>query len=95
MNERGVVDGNLVTAAGVTSGIDGALRVAAMLRGEQAAQIVQLHMQYAPEPPFNAGTPESASPEIVQTLQADLRPLLDARLAIVKRVAAKLGVLTN
>ena len=95
VNERVVVDGNLVTAAGVTSGIDGALRVAAMLRGEQAAQIVQLHMQYAPEPPFNAGTPESASPEIVQTLQADLRPLLDARLAIVKRVAAKLGVLTN
>jgi cyclohexyl-isocyanide hydratase len=47
-NERVVVDGNRVFAAGVTSGIDGALRVAAMLRGDQAARAIQLYMQYAP-----------------------------------------------
>ena len=50
-----VVDGNLVCAAGVTAGIDGALKVAAMLRGDAAAETIQLYMQYAPEPPFNAG----------------------------------------
>jgi cyclohexyl-isocyanide hydratase len=54
------VDGNLVCAAGVTSGLDGALTVAAMLRGEAAAEAIQLYMQYAPEPPFNTGSPETA-----------------------------------
>jgi hypothetical protein len=46
--------------AGVTAGIDGALRVAAELRGDDAARTIQLYMQYAPEPPFNSGTPETA-----------------------------------
>ena len=51
VDERVVVDGNLVCAAGVTAGIDGALRVAAMLRGDEVAETIQLYMQYAPEPP--------------------------------------------
>ncbi len=50
VNERVVVDGNWVFAAGVTAGIDGALRLAAELRGEAAAQSIQLSMVYAPEP---------------------------------------------
>jgi putative intracellular protease/amidase/transcriptional regulator with XRE-family HTH domain len=54
INERVVVDGNWVFAAGVTAGIDGALRVAAELRGEKIAQMIQLGMEYAPEPPFSA-----------------------------------------
>jgi transcriptional regulator GlxA family with amidase domain len=53
VNKRVVADGNMVFAAGGTSGIDGALRVAAMLRGDEAAKAIQLIMQYAPEPPFN------------------------------------------
>ena len=56
VDERVVVDGNLISAAGVTAGIDGALRVAAELRGEEAAQLIQLQLQYAPEPPFHSGT---------------------------------------
>ena len=59
-NERVVIDGNLVSAAGVTAGIDGALRVAALLRGDAAAHAIQLYLQYAPEPPFDSGTPETA-----------------------------------
>ena len=49
VNERVVIDGNWVFAAGVTAGIDGALRVAASLRGEKVAQVIQLGMAYAPE----------------------------------------------
>ena len=65
VNERVVVDGNWVFAAGVTAGIDGALRLAAELRGDAAAQSIQLHMVYAPEPPFNSGTPETAPAAIL------------------------------
>ena len=61
VNERVVADGKFVFAAGVTSGIDGALRVAADLRGAEVAQAIQLSIAYAPEPPFNSGTPESAA----------------------------------
>jgi hypothetical protein len=53
-------------AAGVTAGIDGALRLAAELRGDEAAQAIQLDMVYAKEPPFNSRTPESALPSIVE-----------------------------
>jgi cyclohexyl-isocyanide hydratase len=60
VNERVVVDGNMVFAAGVTAGIDGALRVAAKLRGDDTARTIQLYMQYAPEPPFTSGTPDTA-----------------------------------
>ena len=54
VNERVVTDGKFVFAAGVTSGIDGALRVAADLRGDDVAQGIQLAIAYAPEPPFNS-----------------------------------------
>jgi cyclohexyl-isocyanide hydratase len=54
-----------VFAAGVTAGIDGALRPAAELRGDEAAQMIQLYIEYAPEPPFNSGTPETAPAAIV------------------------------
>ena len=92
INDRVVIDGNLVTAAGVTAGIDGALRIAALLRGDRAAQEIQLYIQYAPEPPFNSGNPGTAPEEIVQARREALQPLLKERLAIIQRVAAKLGV---
>jgi cyclohexyl-isocyanide hydratase len=60
VNQRVVLDGNWVFAAGVTAGIDGALRLAAQLRGDDAARAIQLYMVYAPEPPFDSGTPETA-----------------------------------
>jgi cyclohexyl-isocyanide hydratase len=91
VNERVVTDGNLVCAAGVTAGIDGALTIAAMLRGDFAAQRIQLQMQYAPEPPFRSGTPETAPAEAVQAQRAALAGTLEARMKIIQRVVAKQG----
>ena len=55
VDERVVVDGDWIFAAGVTAGIDGALRLAAEVRGVPAAQLIQLDIAYAPERPFRAG----------------------------------------
>jgi cyclohexyl-isocyanide hydratase len=79
VDERVVVDGNIVSAAGVTAGIDGALRLAALLRGDRVAQEIQLDIQYAPEPPFNAGTPQSAPSEVLQAVKERYHPLTEAR----------------
>ncbi len=92
VNERVVVDGNWIFAAGVTAGIDGALRLAAELRGEAAAQSIQLYMAYAPEPPFNAGTPETAPPAILEAARNSAREMTAKREATARRVAARIGV---
>jgi cyclohexyl-isocyanide hydratase len=92
VNERVVVDGNWVFAAGVTAGIDGALRLAAELRGVEAAQSIQLHMVYAPEPPFNSGTPETAPAAILDEARSAVAGITARREATAKRVAARLGV---
>lgn len=63
--ERVVVDGDVITAAGVSAGIDMALTLIAKLWGEERAQLVQLMFEYDPRPPFNAGSPETAPPQIV------------------------------
>jgi cyclohexyl-isocyanide hydratase len=92
VNERVVVDGAWVFAAGVTAGIDGALRLAAELRGDEAAQRIQLDMAYAPEPPFDAGTPETAPAAILQQARQSVRPITARREATARRVAARLGI---
>src|SRR6516165_2398444 len=92
VNERVVVDGSYVFAAGVTAGIDGALRLAAELRGNDAAQAIQLHMAYAPEPPFNSGTPETAPPAILQRARQSVQGITAKREVTARRVAARLGV---
>ena len=92
VNERVVVDGAWVFAAGVTAGIDGALRLAAELRGDEAAQRIQLDMAYAPEPPFDAGTPETAPAAILQQAQQSVRSITARREATARRVAARLGI---
>ena len=92
VNERVVVDGAWVFAAGVTAGIDGALRLAAELRGDEAAQAIQLHMVYAPEPPFNSGTPETAPAAIVDEARQSLQRVTARREATARRVAARLGI---
>ena len=93
VNERVVVDGNYVFAAGVTAGIDGALRLAAELRGDDAAQAIQLHIAYAPEPPFNSGTPETAPPAILQQARRSVQDITAQREATARRIAARLGVI--
>jgi cyclohexyl-isocyanide hydratase len=92
VNERVVIDGNWVFAAGVTAGIDGALRVAADLRGEKVAQLIQLGMAYAPEPPFQSGTPESAPPDVLAEAQHAGQSLAARRLETARRVGARLGI---
>ena len=92
VNERVVLDGNWVFAAGVTAGIDGALRLAAELRGDEVAQAIQLYMVYAPEPPFDSGTPETAPAAILQHAQQSVRGITARREATARRVAARLGI---
>jgi len=92
VNERVVVDGAWVFAAGVTAGIDGALRLAAELRGDEAAQVIQLDMVYAPEPPFNSGTPETAPAAILEQARQSVQALTAQRESTARRVAAKLGI---
>jgi cyclohexyl-isocyanide hydratase len=92
VNERVVVDGNWVFAAGVTAGIDGALRLAAELRGEAAAQTIQLHMVYAPEPPFNSGTPETAPAAILADARQTVQRITTQRESTARRIATRLGI---
>ena len=92
VNERVVVDGSYVFAAGVTAGIDGALCLAAELRGDDAARTIQLYMAYAPEPPFNSGTPETAPPAILQQTRESVQGITAQREATARRVAARLGI---
>jgi cyclohexyl-isocyanide hydratase len=92
VNQRVVVDGSYIFAAGVTAGIDGALRLAAELRGEDAAKAIQLYMVYAPEPPFDSGTPETAPPAILQQARQSVQGITAQREATARRVAARLGI---
>jgi cyclohexyl-isocyanide hydratase len=65
VKERVVVDTNLITGGGVTAGIDFALKVVAEVAGEAAAKTIQLGIEYDPQPPFDAGSPERAGEAIV------------------------------
>jgi transcriptional regulator GlxA family with amidase domain len=67
--DRVVEDGKIVTAAGVSAGIDMALMLAARDVGDEFAQAVQLGIEYDPQPPFDTGTPEKAPPEIVELVR--------------------------
>ena len=70
VDERVVVSGRIVTSAGVSAGIDMALRLAALLAGEEVAQRIALILEYAPEPPCaGAGSPQTASPPILAQLR--------------------------
>jgi cyclohexyl-isocyanide hydratase len=92
VNERVVLDGTWLFAAGVTAGIDGALRLAAELRGEDVARTIQLHIAYAPEPPFDSGTPESAPPAILKQARDSVADITSQREIAARRVATRLGI---
>lgn len=85
--ERVVVDRNRVTGAGVTSGIDFGLTLAAMLFGEERARQAQLGMEYDPAPPFAGGTPSTAPKETVEAVTAALASFIAQRRAISERAA--------
>lgn len=87
--ERIVIDRNRITGAGVTAGIDFGLVVAAQLFGADAARAIQLMMEYDPEPPFDSGSPRTASAALVsritercQKLQEDRKRLLTSAVAL-------------
>jgi cyclohexyl-isocyanide hydratase len=93
VNERVVVDRDWIFAAGVTSGIDGALRLAAELRGDEVAQGIQLFMEYAPQPPFNSGTPETAPAAVLAQTRQSVAKITAQREATAQRIATKLGII--
>ncbi|WLT08490.1 DJ-1/PfpI family protein [Bartonella apihabitans] len=69
VQERVVVDGDIITAGGITAGMDFGLVIIAKLLGQETAEKTQLLMQYDPEPPFDCGTPEKAPKALVEQLQ--------------------------
>jgi transcriptional regulator GlxA family with amidase domain len=73
VDERFVFDDKIVTAAGVSAGIDMALALAARIAGDEVAQAIQLGIEYDPHPPFAAGSPDTAPAEIVALLRANSR----------------------
>jgi cyclohexyl-isocyanide hydratase len=74
--ERVVVDGTLVTGAGVSAGIDFGLALAASIAGEEMAKIMQLNIEYDPDPPFDAGTPAKAGSAVTDQLRGYYTPFL-------------------
>ena len=89
--ERVVIDGNVVTGGGVTAGIDFALKIAAEAFGEEVAKSIQLGIEYDPQPPFGAGSPEGAGPAIVEKARAGAMRRQAEREDAVKRAAARLA----
>jgi putative intracellular protease/amidase len=82
VDERVVFDGKLVTAAGVSAGIDMALTLAASIAGDTVAQAIQLGIEYDPQPPFDAGSPSKAPAEVVELLRNLSRFEADAEEAL-------------
>lgn len=82
--KRVVRDRNRVSGGGVTAGIDYGLALAAELCGEEQARMIQLALEYDPEPPFDCGSPEKAGPERVERFRAAIKPLFDQRVALVR-----------
>ncbi len=90
--ERVVHDGNRISGAGVTSGIDFALTVVAGLYGEAVAQEIQLQLEYDPAPPFNSGSPQTAAPELLQAVRLKQAAFVEKRRQATQRAAAKLKI---
>lgn len=79
VDERVVQDESVVTTAGVTGGIDGALYLAALIAGDQIAQEIQLYMEYEPQPPFHAGTPKLAPPAVLDAVRERAASITEQR----------------
>jgi cyclohexyl-isocyanide hydratase len=84
--DRVVIDRNRITSGGVTAGIDFGLVLAAQLYGEMVAQEIQLWMEYNPAPPFQSGSPQTASPNVVENARAEGKRLWETRRQIIQRI---------
>jgi len=85
--ERVVIDRNQITGAGVSAGIDCGLQLASLLRGQEAAQSIQLQIEYDPQPPFDCGSPRKAPDWLVNRLRESAKSTIGARRAVVNRIA--------
>ncbi|MBB6123416.1 DJ-1/PfpI family protein [Sphingobium subterraneum] len=91
MANRVVQDRNRLTGGGVTAGIDFGLTLAALLRGQERAESIQLTIEYAPEPPFNAGRPETAPPAVYQGVKSRRTPVVERARAVSARIGSDLA----
>jgi cyclohexyl-isocyanide hydratase len=89
VDARYVIDGTLATGGGVTAGIDFGLALAAELAGREAAEAIQLQLEYAPSPPFDAGSPASASSSVVETVKQQTASIRAEREVLAKDYAEK------
>jgi transcriptional regulator GlxA family with amidase domain len=77
VDERVVEDGKVITAAGVSAGIDMALLLASRIAGDPVAQAIQLGIEYDPQPPFDSGSVSKASPEVLELVRGAARADVD------------------
>jgi len=91
-SSRVVIDGKFISGGGVTAGIDFALTVVAEVFGEDVAKSIQLGIEYNPQPPFNAGSPEEAGPDIENAARTAASERQADRLDAVKRAAANSSI---
>lgn len=88
--KRVCIDRNRITGGGVTAGIDFALTLVAEIAGRTVAEMIQLGLEYDPAPPFNAGSPTTASPDIVAAVRERMQRGMERRAAQVALAAAQL-----
>jgi cyclohexyl-isocyanide hydratase len=89
VNERVVVDGTMISAGGVTAGIDGSLLVVSMLRGITAAEELQLYMAYDPQTPFTAGSPATAPAHVVSAVTGRAQAITKQRVETGRQYRAR------
>jgi cyclohexyl-isocyanide hydratase len=90
--ERVVVDGNVITGAGVTSGIDFALTVVAAVAGADVARRIQLGIEYDPQAPFDAGSPRTAPADLVASVRDEMAGFIARRRVATEAAAKALGM---
>lgn len=90
VKERVVIDRNRITGGGVTAGIDLGLMVVAEMFGRPVAEFVQLRLEYNPQPPFNAGSPDTAPAEVLSSTKARMAAPQKKRIEIAERIAQNL-----
>ncbi|WP_315712238.1 MULTISPECIES: DJ-1/PfpI family protein [unclassified Bradyrhizobium] len=88
--ERVCIDRNRITGGGVTAGIDFALTLVAQLVDRQTAEAIQLRLEYNPAPPFTAGSPDTAPPEVVSRMLERIAPFRKRRIEAAEHAAAAL-----
>jgi cyclohexyl-isocyanide hydratase len=88
---RVVRDGNLMTGGGVTAGIDFALALIAEVAGREVAEAIELSLEYAPAPPFNAGSPETAPTATVEAVRKRMASIIEERRRLAEAAARRFG----